>query len=84
MFSTHSLGATLCHPFECNYDEMVESNERHGLKCKQARGRKMRHKKVNKLIKHGLDQDRIPSILEPIGLSRRGDKKRPDGLTYPI
>ena len=43
----------------------------------------MRHKEVNKLIRHGLDQDKIPSTLEPIGLSRRGDKKRKDGLTYP-
>ena len=60
-----------------------KTNGRHGLKCKQATSQKMRED-VNKLIKHGLDQDKIPSILEPIGLSRRGDKKRPDGLTYPI
>ena len=25
----------------------------------------------------------FPSTLEPIGLSRKGDKRRPDGLTYP-
>ena len=62
---------------------MVESNGRLDLKCKQARGQKMRHKEVNKVIKHGLDQYKIPLTLEPIGLSRRGDKKRPDGLTYP-
>ena len=30
----------------------------------------------------GLDQAKLPSTLEPIGLSRKGDKKRPDGLTY--
>ena len=70
------LGATLCHPHECNCDKMVESNGRHGLQCKQARGRKMRHKEVNKLIRHGLDQDKIPSTLEPIGLSKRGDKNK--------
>ena len=61
---------------------MVESNGRHGLKCKQARGRKSRHDEVNKLLKRGLDQAKLPSTLEPIGLSRKGDKKRPDGLTY--
>ena len=38
---------------------------------------------VKKLIKHGLDQAKFPSTLEPIGLSRKGDKIRPDGLTYP-
>ena len=77
------LGTTLCHPHECNCGEMVESNGRHGLKCKQARGRKMRHEEVNKLLKRGLHQAKIPSTLEPIGLSRNGDKKRSDGLIYP-
>ena len=43
----------------------------------------MRHEEVNKLIKHDLNQAKIPSMLEPIGLSRKGEKKRPDGLTYP-
>jgi hypothetical protein len=61
---------------------MVESNGRHGLKCKQAIGQKYRHEKVNKLLKRGLDQAKSPSKLEPIGLSRKGDRRRPDGLTY--
>ena len=43
----------------------------------------MRHEEVNKLIKRGLDQAKITSTLEPIGLSRAGDGKRPDGLTLP-
>ena len=34
------LGTNLCHPHECNCGEMVESKGRHGLKCKQAGGRK--------------------------------------------
>ena len=42
----------------------------------------MRHEEVNKLIKRGLDQAKIASTLEPVGLSRKGDGKRPDGLTY--
>ena len=41
-----------------------------------------RHKEVNKLLKCGLDQAKSPLTLEPIGLSRKGDRKRPDGLTY--
>ena len=43
----------------------------------------MRHEEVNKLIKRGLDQANISSTLEPVGLSRAGDGKRPDGLTLP-
>ena len=78
------LGTNFCHPHECNCGTkwLIKSNGRHGLNCKQAWGRKMRHKVVNKLIKRGLDEAKIPSTLEPIGLSRKGDKKRPDGLTY--
>ena len=41
----------------------------------------MRHEEANKLIKRGLDQANITSTLEPIGLSREGDGRRPDGLT---
>ena len=61
---------------------MIESNGRHGLKCKKAIGRKFRHEEVNKLLKRCLDQAKLPSTLEPIGLSRKGDKKRQDSLTY--
>ena len=61
---------------------MVEPNGRHGLKCKSARGWKVRHDEVNLLIKQGLDQGKLPSTLEPIGLSRKGNGRRPNGLTY--
>ena len=44
------LGATLCHPHECNFGEIAESNERHGWKCRKVTGQKMRHKEVNKLV----------------------------------
>ena len=51
------LGTNFCHPHECNCGTkwLIKSNGRHGLNCKQAWGQKMRHKEVNKLIKHGLD-----------------------------
>ena len=65
------LGSTLCHPHECNCGNMVEPNGRHGLKCKMARGRKMRHDEVNRLIKCGLNLAKLPSTIEPIGLSRK-------------
>ena len=76
------LGSTLCHPHECECGNIVEPNERHGLACKKSRGRKIWHEDVNKLIKRGLDQAKLPSTLEPIGLSRKGNGKGPDGLTY--
>ena len=52
------------------------------MKCIHAIGRKTKHEVVNKLLKLGLYQAKCPSTLEPIGLSRKGDRKRPDGLTY--
>ena len=45
-------------------------------------GQNQSEDKVNKLLKLGLDQAKSPSTLEPIGLSRKGDRRRPDGLTY--
>ena len=42
----------------------------------------MRHEEVNKLIKRGLDQAKISLTLEPVGLSRAGNGKRPDGLIF--
>ena len=43
-----------------------------------ATGWKTRHNEVNKLIKLALDQAKFPSTLEPIGLSRKGDRRRPE------
>ena len=43
----------------------------------------MRQEEVNKLLNRGLDQAKYPSTLEPIGLSRKGDNRRPDVLTFP-
>ena len=67
--STHIVcGLHLFRPHECNCGEMVESKGKHGLKCNKVIGRKMRHKEVNKLLNHGLDQVKFPSVLEPVGL----------------
>ena len=61
---------------------MVQPNGRHGLACKKQVGRRIRHDECNKLIKRALDQAKIPSMLEPPGLTRSSsDKKRPDGLS---
>ena len=76
------VGSTLCHPHQCICGVSVDSKGRHGLSCKKQKGRHMRHEEANKLIKRGLDQAKIMSTLEPVGLSRV-DGKRPDGLTLP-
>ena len=76
------LGSPLCHPYQCICGVMVQPNGRHGLACKKQLGRRSRHDECNKLIKRALDQAKIPSMLEPPGLTRSStDKKRPDGLT---
>ena len=77
------LGSFLCQPHVCSCGVMVDPTGCHGLSCKKQRGRYMRHEEVNKLIKRGLDQEKITSTLEPIGLSRSGGGHRPDGLTFP-
>ena len=64
------LGSNLCHQYKCICGEMVEPNGRHGLACKKQLGRRSRHDECNKLIKRGLDQAKIPSTLEPQGLTR--------------
>ena len=58
------LGTTLCHPQECNYDEMVKPNGRNGLKWKQAESKTRQD--VKKFIKHSLDQAKLPPCVEPI------------------
>ena len=73
------LGSPLCHPHECICRTQMDSNGVHGLSCKKSAGRFSRHSHVN-LIKRGLESARIPTILEPQGVSRT-DGKRPDGMT---
>lgn len=77
------LGSPLCNTHQCICGAMVDPLGRHGLSCKKQKGRYMCYEEVNKLMKRGFDQAKIPSTLEPVGLSRDGDGKRPDGLTLP-
>ena len=52
----------------------------HGLSCKMSAGRWSRHGAANELIKKALSSANIPSVLEPVGLTRR-DGRRSDGMT---
>ena len=52
----------------------------HGLHCLKSQGRHPRHFELNQIIHHSLHSARIPSRLEPSGLSS-SDRSRPDGLS---
>ena len=52
----------------------------HGLSCRKSQGRHPRHAAVNELIRRSLASAKIPSHLEPSGITR-SDGKRPDGAT---
>ena len=52
----------------------------HGLSCRRSTGRFPRHNQLNTIIKQSLASAKMPSLLEPQGLSHT-DGKRPDGVT---
>jgi len=58
----------------------VDVYGRHGLVCKKAPGRSIRHHALNDLVARALSAADIRSSKEPQG-SCRSDGKRPDGLT---
>ena len=62
-------------------EDMDWSVKKHGVKRRDMK--KSTNWSSLALIKPGLDQAKFLSTLEPVGLSRKGDNKRPDGLTYP-
>ena len=75
------LGVTLCHPHSCQLcGAEVDHLATHGLSCRRSLGRHPRHAAVNDLVKRSLAAAKIPSLLEPTGVSS-SDGKRPDGIT---
>ena len=75
------LGTPLCGPHQCcNCGGEVDITGRHGLSCSHSKGRLPRHAALNDIIHRALSTAKIPSRLEPSGLSRV-DGKRPDGVT---
>ena len=75
------LGAPLCHPHSCRLcGRAVDTFATHGLSCTKSAGRHFRHAAINNIIHRSLSSAKIPSSLEPPGLSR-SDGKRPDGIT---
>lgn len=74
------LGTRICAEHTCKCGYLVREFDSHGLSCKFSAGRLSRHHAVNDLIKRALGLAQVPSILEPLGISRC-DGKRPDGMT---
>ena len=61
---------------------MVDVQGQHGLICKQAPSRIVRHNVMNDIIVRSLSSAGIPASKEPTGLTILDtDGKRPDGLT---
>ena len=74
------LGAKICEKYTCRCGKLVEENGHHGFSCAKSAGRFSRHHNLNTLVKQALSSIKVPSILEPNGLTR-SDGKRPDGIT---
>ena len=75
------LGTAICAPHQCQHcDEEVDCYGTHELSCHCSEGRHHRHATVNSIIHRALISVKIPSRLEPTGMSR-ADGKHPDGAT---
>ena len=64
----------------CRCGSLVEATGVHGLVCKQAPSRVVRHHALNECISRAFSAAGIPLRKEPAGLVQR-DGKRPDGCT---
>ena len=75
------LGSPLCRPHTCQHcGSDVNRSTVHGLSCRWSEGRHFRHSSLNDIVRRALSSARIPSRLEPSGISR-SDGKRPDCIT---
>ena len=74
------LSANLCDPHVYSCGTFVNSRGTHGLSCKRGSSKLTRHAIINNLVHRALVRTKIPSTMEPTGLSH-SDGKRPDGLT---
>ena len=74
------LGTNLCVSHTCPYSKLVDASGRHSLSCKLATGRTSRHQNLNDVIHRAFIRSYIPTVKEPMGLSRTYGK-RMDGET---
>ncbi len=74
------LGLPLGAPHTCQCGAEVDACGLHGLVCKKAPSRIIRHQCFNDIVARSLTAAGVPITKEPVGLSRL-DGKRPDGMT---
>ena len=75
------LGLAFCKPHSYHHCGCeVTAFATHGLSCVKSQGRYHCHSSLNDIIHRAFGASRIPSRLEPSGISR-SDGKRPDGAT---
>ena len=74
------FGANLCDPHVCPCGTFVKIRGTYGLSCKRSSSKLTRHVIINNLIHRALVRARIPSTMEPTGLSR-SDGMRSASLT---
>jgi len=74
------LGSELGSPHTCRCGSLVDAFGVHGLVCKQAPSRVVRHHALNECISRAFSAAGIPVKKEPPGLVQK-DGKRPDGCT---
>ena len=71
---------TLCRSHSCHHCHTeVYQFATHNLSCRYSEDCHARHAAINSIVHRSLSADKIPSRLEPIGLSRT-DGKRSDGV----
>ena len=73
------LGRKIYEKHTCRCGKLVEEKGYLGLSCARSAGRFSRHNNLNTLVKQALSSIKVPSILEPNGLTRT-DGKRPCAL----
>ena len=74
------LRAKICAAHTCCCGQNVDEYGTHGLTSNRCAGRFARHALFNDFIRRSLASVGVPSVLEPVGLSRTGGK-RPEGVT---
>jgi len=71
------LGCSVCVPHSCRCGSLVHALGLHGLVCKQAPSRTIRHHALNDGVARAIQSAGIPVTKELVDLTRKG----PDGLT---
>ena len=72
-------GGNIFESTECRCGKFVDRLGIHGFSCIKNVGRYPRHSAINSILKWSLTRIGLPSVLEPVGLTK--DRRRPDGLT---